>query len=42
MEYDISELYNLNESNQGSKLLICMVGLSGCGKTFAAEKLVEF
>ena len=42
MEYDISELYNLNESNQGSKLLICMVGLSGCGKTFVAEKLVEF
>ena len=41
MEYDISELYNLNESNQGSKLLICMIGLSGCGKTCVTWKAPE-
>lgn len=34
MDYDVSGMDTQDGINHGSKLLICMVGLSGCGKTY--------
>ena len=34
MDYEIAGMETNNGPNNGSKLLICMVGVSGCGKTY--------
>ena len=34
MDYEIAGMEANNGSTNGSKLLICMVGVSGCGKTY--------
>ena len=34
MDYDVAEMDSDGGTRLGSKLLICMIGLSGCGKTY--------
>lgn len=34
LEYGVSGMEADDNLHHGSKLLICMVGLSGCGKTY--------
>ncbi len=34
MDYDVADMGQEGGSQGGTKLLICMIGLSGCGKTF--------
>ena len=34
MDYDVADMNEREDPNGATKLLICMVGLSGCGKTF--------
>ena len=40
MEYEIYGMDASDELNSGSKLLICMVGVSGCGKTCVILKIL--
>ena len=37
MDYDVADMIPDGSSKHGVKLLICMVGLSGCGKTYANQ-----
>lgn len=36
MDYDVADMIPEGVQKHGTKLLICMVGLSGCGKTYAS------
>ena len=33
MDYDVADMNECEDPNGATKLLICMVGFSGCGKT---------